>query len=133
LGPSRRLPPGRSVFFRYATPLGILVLIGLGLANNQYLQDNRPLNGSISGLLSIGAVLPVAIAVRRPLIAWRLAFPLLFLGPIDAQARESWPWPPVQIIGFLLVLFLVALTEDSGVTAWATGVSIVPPFLFGDA
>jgi signal transduction histidine kinase len=132
LGPSRRLPRGRSVFFRYAAPLGILALIGLGLANNQYLQDNREISGAISGLLSVGAVLPVAIAVRRPLVAWRFAFPLLLVGPINAQARESWPWPPVQIIGFLVVLFLVALTEDSGVTAWATGFSIVPPFLFAD-
>jgi hypothetical protein len=84
LGPSRRLPPGRSMFFRYAAPLGILALIGLAFANNEYLQDNRDMTGLLSGLLSVGAVLPVAIAARRPLAGWRLAFPLLFLGPANA-------------------------------------------------
>jgi signal transduction histidine kinase len=57
---------------------------------------------------------------------------MLILGPINAQAREPWPWPPVQIIGFLAVLFLVALTEDSAVTAWVVGFSIVPAFVFAD-
>jgi signal transduction histidine kinase len=40
------------------------------------------------------------------------------------------PWNPVQIIGFLVVLLRLAATERSGVTAWATALSLVPVFLF---
>ncbi len=78
----------RGHFFRYAAPLGILALIGLGVANNEYLRDNREMTGVLSGLLSVGAVLPVAVAVRRPMVAWRVAYPMLFLGPINATGQR---------------------------------------------
>ena len=94
------------------------------------LLDNREISGVWSALLSAGAVIPVAVAARRPLVAWRIAYPLLFLGSMNAAPKESWPWAPVQIVGFLVVLLVVALTEDSTVTAWATGFSIVPGFFF---
>jgi signal transduction histidine kinase len=126
------LKPGRGPIFRYGAPLGILALIGLGFANNEYLLDNRELSTVWAGLLSLGAVLPVAVAVRRPLVAWRIAYPMLYLGMVSANAKESWPWAPVQIIGFLFVLLMLALTEDSTITAWAVGLSIIPGFLYTD-
>jgi signal transduction histidine kinase len=131
-GPGRVLPPGRGLIFRYGPPLGILALIGLGFANSQYLLDNRSLSEGWAGLLSLGAVLPVAVAVRRPLVAWRIAYPLLYLGVMYADPKESWPWAPVQLIGFLAVLLLVALTQESAVTAWAVGLSVVPGFIYTD-
>lgn len=131
LGPGRTLPPPRGRFFRYGIPLGALALIGLAVANNQYLLANRPTLAAVwAGLLSAAAVLPVAIAVRRPLVAWRIAYPVLFLGSMSASPTESWPWAPVQIIGFLVVLLLVAITSDSAVTVAAVAFSIVPGFIF---
>jgi signal transduction histidine kinase len=132
IGSSHTLSPGRGLFFRYGIPIGFLALIGLGIANNQYLQDNRQMNGVVSGLLSLGAVLPVAVAVRKPVVAWRIGYPMLFLGTIMARGSESWPWAPVQIIGFLFVMLMLAVTERSAVTIWATAFSIVPPFLYTD-
>jgi signal transduction histidine kinase len=129
-GPSPTLPPGRGLIFRYGVPLGLLGLIGLAVANDRYLQDNREIEALWSGILSFGAVLPVAIAARRPLVAWRIAYPLLFFGSMNAAPKESWPWAPVQIVGFLVVMLLVAITSDSAVTAWAVGFSVVPGFFF---
>src|SRR4029450_13913115 len=82
LGPSRVLPVPRWRFLWFAVPLGILALIGLGAANVQYLQDNREISDWLAVLLSAGAVLPVIIAVRRPVVAWRVAYPMLFLGTV---------------------------------------------------
>lgn len=131
-GPGRVLPAGRGWFFRYGVPLGILALIGLGFVNNQYLLDNRSLSAGWAALLSVGALLPVAIAVRRPLLAWRIAYPMLYLGVMYANSKESWPWAPTQIVAFLFVLLMVALTEDSAITTWVVGFSVVPGFFYTD-
>jgi signal transduction histidine kinase len=132
IGRSRTLSPGRGWFFRYGIPLGFLALVGLGIANIQDLRENRGLLGWVAALLSLGAVLPVALAVRKPLLAWRFAYPMLFLGTIMARGSEAWPWAPVQIVGFLFVLIVLAITENSAVTIWATILSAVPPFLYTD-
>jgi signal transduction histidine kinase len=129
---SRVLSPGRGWFFRYAIPIGALALVGLGIANIQYLRENRDMHGWVAALLSLGAVLPIALAVRVPLLAWRFAYPMLFLGTIMARRSESWPWAPLQIIGFLFVLIVLAITENSAVTVWAIILSAVPPFLYTD-
>lgn len=134
IGPDRPPPPARSrrwaTILLYGVPLGLLALIGLGLANAAYLLENREMNQAVAGPFSVGSVLPVAVAVRRPLLAWRIAYPMLFLGVIDATGREPWPWSAVQILGFLFVLVVLALREESAVIAWATALSLVPVFVF---
>jgi signal transduction histidine kinase len=132
LGPTRTLRwPGHPIF-RYAVPLGIMALIGLAAANVQFLQDTRDMWGLYAILLSVGSVVPLAVAVRRPVIGWRIAYPMLFLGTIRANESDSWPWAPVQIIMFLLVMVLVAVAEDTALTVWATAFNIVVPFLYAD-
>ncbi|HET6532893.1 MAG TPA: histidine kinase [Actinoplanes sp.] len=132
LGPSRRLEAPRWRFLWYGVPLGLLALLGLGATNVAYLEDTRGLPTWLALLLSAGAVLPVAIAVRRPVVAWRVAYPMLFLGTVYGRPTESWPWAPVQIVGFLVVMVLLAVFEQSAVTAWATAFTIVVPFLYAD-
>jgi signal transduction histidine kinase len=132
-GPDRRRPPAsprQARFLAYATPLALLALTGLGIAAAQYLTGNRPLGEFVAGVLAFGSVLPVVIAFRRPLLAWRVAYPMLFLGVFHAQPDEPWPWNSVQIVGFLFVLGALAAAEESGVTAWATALSMVPLYLF---
>jgi signal transduction histidine kinase len=131
-GPDRRVGIGHGWFYRYGVPLGLLALLGLGAANYQYLAGNRHLNPLVNVLLSAGAVVPVAVAARRPLLAFRIAYPFLFLGTIMARASDAWPWSPVQIVGFLGILVAVAMLESSAVTFWAAAVSVVVPFLYTD-
>ncbi len=135
-GPDRRRPPARRSRWiklrAYAIPLGLLALVGLGFSAGAYLQETRGTGQPLAVVLAAGSVLPVALMFRAPLLAWRIAYVMLFLGVLGAKPAEPWPWNPVQIFGFLAVLGALALAEDSGVTAWATGFSLVPLFLFAD-
>ncbi|GAA3344905.1 sensor histidine kinase [Amorphoplanes nipponensis] len=134
LGPDRRPAPARSPrwarFQVYGVPLGLLALVGLTIGNMTYLLDNRPLHPTVAALLAGWAVAPVVVAVRRPLLAWRLSYPLLFLGVYAADPGEAWPWSPVQILGFLLVLGALVWRETPAVVAWVTVLSVVPVLLF---
>lgn len=137
-GPLRRLfwssetarPAPRGRFWIYAYPLGLLALTGLGLVAGTNLSDTRDLSYIVIVIMAAGAVLPVVLTLRRPILAWRLAFVMLFVGSIDAPAKESWPWNVVQILGFLLVLGRLAVLENSSLTLWATASSLVPVFLY---
>jgi signal transduction histidine kinase len=126
-------PPRRPRWPRlrpYAIPVGLLALIGLGFAAANYLMDARGTHQFLAIVIAAGSVLPAVLALRAPLLAWRIAFVMQFIGVIGAKPTESWPWNPVQICGFLIVLFVVALTEQSAVTVWVTAFSVIPAFLF---
>lgn len=137
-GPLRRLiwlkevprPTRRRRSWWYAAPLSLLALAGLGLAAGAYLEDNRNLPAIVVVIMAAGSVLPVAVCVRRPVLAWRIAYPFLFLGVINVAPSEPWPWNAVQIFGFLVVLGRLAMTQQSAVTLWATVASLIPVFLF---
>ncbi|MFB6391901.1 sensor histidine kinase [Polymorphospora lycopeni] len=128
--PYRAEPAGRWRRFRpYLVQAGLLGLIGLTVAAAQYLQDARGLPEPAAIALGIGATLPAGIALRAPLWAWRLGYPMLFLGALHARPEESWPWNPVQIFGFLFVLVLLAVRADAGVAAWAGLLTLLPVYL----
>jgi signal transduction histidine kinase len=123
-------PAPRRRFWVYAAPLGLLALVGLGFAAGQYLESNRVLPEIVIVILAAGSVLPVAVCFRWPVLAWRIAYPMLFLGVINYNPKEPWPWNVVQILGFLLVLGRLAVTQDSAVTLWATVASLIPVFIY---
>ena len=137
-GPVRRLlwsretrrPAPKGRYWPYARPLGLVAVAGLGLAAGAYLADNRRMPEILVALLALGSVLPIVLTLRFPVLAWRLAFLMLFVGTVNTTAKEPWPWNAVQIIGFLIVLGRLATTQPSAVTAWATGLSIVPLFVY---
>jgi signal transduction histidine kinase len=122
--PSREIKP----FLRYAIPIMFLALAGAGLAAGAYLHDDRGLDGWTAALLGAGSVLPVMLMVRRPLVAWRLAYLMLLAGSLHYQPKEPWPWNPVQVLGTLAVLFVLAAAESSPVTVWAVALTLIPVF-----
>ncbi|MEV6637962.1 sensor histidine kinase [Actinoplanes sp. NPDC051470] len=133
LGPTTRLtPPRDNTFLRYAVPLAVLGLIGLIVANAAFLQDSREMSGWSALLLSVLTVGPIVIAVRNPVVGWRFAYPMLIVGAIGAKSTDAWPWAPMHIIAFLAGMLLMAFTQDTSITIWATGFNIVVPFLFAD-
>jgi signal transduction histidine kinase len=132
LGPTRQLQWPDHPFFRYAVPPGILALIGLMVVNAEYLRDARDMAGVLPVLISLGTVAPLAIAVRRPVIAWRFAYPMLVIGTFHAKPTDAWPWSPVQIIFFLIIMVTVAAAEDTVLTVWATAFNAVLPFFYSD-
>jgi signal transduction histidine kinase len=125
-------PAPRRRFWAYATPIGLFALVGLGLAAGAELSDNRKLPTIAFVIMAIGSVLPVAVSYRRPILAWRLAFVMMFVGVINVAPAEPWPWNTVQIFGFLVILGRLAATQDSSITAWATLASLGPVFLFAE-
>jgi signal transduction histidine kinase len=133
-GPERPRPParrGRWARIRlYLLPIALVGLLSLAFAAGEYVQDSRGQGLAVVILLGVGSVLPVALTAVAPLMAFRVALVMMFLGVIGARATETWPWNPVQILGFLLVMFRVAVTEQTGVTAWATALGLVPVFVF---
>jgi signal transduction histidine kinase len=138
MGPLRRLfwrkevprPTPRRRFWAYATPILLVALVGLGFAAAADLSNTRRLPEIVIIILVVGSVLPVAVCLRWPVVAWRIAYPMMFLGVINAQPGESWPWNVVQILGFLVVLGRLAATQEDAVTIWATVSSLIPVFLF---
>jgi signal transduction histidine kinase len=142
MGPLRRLligkevprPAARRRALTYAVPIAVLALIGLGLAAGAYLADNRGLPTVVIVLLGFGSVVPVAVAWRRPVLAWRIAFLMMFAGTINAGPKEPWPWNPVQIFAFLFVLGrLATVSRESMLTVWATTLSVGALFVYAPA
>ncbi|WP_307834333.1 sensor histidine kinase [Paractinoplanes lichenicola] len=136
-GPLRRLfwsrekarPALQGQFWTYAIPLGLLGLIGLGFAAGAAL-DGRGLDRLWVVIIAVGSVLPVVITFRLPVLAWRAGFLMLFLGSLQADPKESWPWNTVQLLGFLVVLGRLAVSEESALTIWAVAFSLIPVFVY---
>nr|MDT0659662.1 histidine kinase [Micromonospora sp. DSM 115978] len=128
-----RPPGGAAARWRRALPVilpaALLGLLGLTVAAIQYLQDVRNLPGWAVLVIAVGSTLPVAVAVVSPLWGWRLCYPMLFVGAIAALPTESWPWNPVQIVGLLVVLAILAVRTGTGVVAWAATLTLPPVFL----
>lgn len=113
-----------------AIPLLLFATVGLSFAAARYLEDSREMAYVTSLLIGFFTVLPVLLAYHRPLTAWRLGFVGLFVGVINANPTESWPWNPVQIFAFLLILGALALFAGTGVVAWAALITLIPVFLY---
>lgn len=142
MGPLRRLLVGKEVprptprgrFYSYAVPVLLLALIGLAAATGAYLRDNRHLPAVAVWALAVGTMLPAVAAYTRPVLAWRLAFVMMFLGTVNHVPKEPWPWNPVQIFVFLFVLGrLAVVSRESWQTFWAAALSVGTVFLYAPA
>ncbi|MEV6669884.1 sensor histidine kinase [Streptomyces sp. NPDC051162] len=103
-----------------------------------FLTREYGLHPGISVVLAFLQAGPLVVAVRRPLLAWAVvlvadvagAVALLGLPPRDGL---PWPWPPMEIIGMLLLMLAVGLRERPRtlVAVWtATGavcVALITP------
>jgi signal transduction histidine kinase len=132
----RELPPPRAPAPRWrrlagwARPLGVFAAVGMIAAATAYMQDTRGSSWPEAVLVGVMSVVPAALSWRWPLRSWGVAFVALFLGPIGQLPDETWAWNPVQILGTLIVLFVVAYRAPLAVTAWVTLLSLIPPFVF---
>jgi signal transduction histidine kinase len=114
-------------------PLLVLGVLGLGATATVFLQDARGQTDAVALIIGYASVLPILLAYHRPLLAWRIAYVMLFVGVLDALPTETWPWNPTQILLFLIIEAALALRADTGVVAWAGLLTLIPVFLFVEA
>lgn len=128
-------PGGRGRRLAYVLVL-VLVTVLIPVTGTTLSQDYG-LPGAIAISLGFAQAGPLVLAVTRPLQAWWIVITadtvgalLLLLTP----GRElSWPWPPMEIIGYLALCVALALRERRGtlIAVWSVtlGLSLVFGFV----
>ncbi|MFD8996507.1 sensor histidine kinase [Streptomyces abikoensis] len=103
----RRLPYAVAILF-------VAILLPV---TTMFLGDGYHLDADWALVLALFQVLPLLFAVRRPLVAWAVAFTAhtvcaaVLLGIAPGPNPQPWPWTPMGIIGMLLLLLAVGLRE----------------------
>jgi signal transduction histidine kinase len=104
----------------------ILITLMLGLVN---LASARA--GLIVALLALAAVAPLLLAVRYPLLGWRIGWLALLLVPLARSGWwGGWPWGPAQVAGLLIVFCVAGLRYGRSALWWMWGLSLVPWWLW---
>lgn len=75
------------------------------------------LNGGIASALAVTQSAPLVLAVVRPLPAWYLIFAAdvagaLVLLTVDFEDRLLWPFPPMEIVGYVGLCLALGLRES---------------------
>jgi signal transduction histidine kinase len=82
-------------------------------------------------LVALAVVAPLLVAVRYPLMGWRIGWLGLLLVP---SLHESWwgglSWDPVQILVLLTVLCLGGIRCDRPVLCWLWALTLIPWWLW---
>ncbi|GGX71621.1 sensor histidine kinase [Streptomyces hiroshimensis] len=81
--------------------------------------------------LGVAQAVPLLVAVRRPLLAWAIAFAADLVAAVAVLSEPvhgdwPWPWPPMTVIGMLLLMLAVGMRErrPTLVAVWlATGLA----------
>ena len=78
-------------------------------------------------LVALAVVAPLLVAIRYPLLGWRIGWLGLLLVPL---LREHWwgglPWDPVQILVLLTVLCLAGIRHERPVLCWLWALTLIP-------
>ncbi|MER7009451.1 sensor histidine kinase [Dactylosporangium sp. NPDC000555] len=108
--------------------IGAVAGLVSGLPAYQYYLGNvRGVGGRDWLLLLVASGLiaaPIALVATRPLLAWRIAFLAGILTPLRIHIEQGtpWPWQPLQMLSYPLILAVVAIRHPRGVVLW-TGAS----------
>lgn len=119
--------PARTRGARVRRFLAVVVALLSGLLAYEYYLGKAVPSGYLwlkVGAASVLIAAPIALVAIRPLLAWRIAFVTAILtgAGIRLDDNTPWPWQPVQILSFPVILAAVAMRHPRGVVAW-TGVS----------
>jgi signal transduction histidine kinase len=78
-------------------------------------------------VVAVGVVVPLALAVRYPLLGWRIGWLGLLLLPLPGL---SWwgglPWGLAQILVLLVLLCAAGIRHDRAVLGWLWALTLVP-------
>ncbi|MFD9358733.1 histidine kinase [Streptomyces sp. NPDC060031] len=73
--------------------------------------------GGWAGALGVAQTVPLLLAVTRPMAAWLLILTADTVGAVmlihaEQVARHAWPWTPMVIVGYLLLMVCLGLRES---------------------
>ncbi|WP_031050629.1 sensor histidine kinase [Streptomyces sp. NRRL F-5650] len=74
------------------------------------------LNGAVASALAVAQTAPLLLAVVRPLHAWYVVVAAdvagaLALLTVDFDARLLWPFPPMELVGYVALCLALGLRE----------------------
>ena len=82
-------------------------------------------------LLAVPVVVPLPLAARHPMLAWRIGWLALLLAPLlPAAWWGGWPWGPGQILAMLGVFFLAGIRQQRPALWWMWALSLIPWWLW---
>ncbi|MGW0928830.1 sensor histidine kinase [Streptomyces sp. NPDC002644] len=81
------------------------------------LVQDYGVNGVTAGALATAQTAPLLLALTRPLPAWWVIFTADVLGAVALMAApgtegRSWPWTPMVVVGYPLLMVLLGLRES---------------------
>jgi signal transduction histidine kinase len=116
-----------------------LVLVVLTLANGPTIPSGvGPSFGPVHGtppwpvtLLGLVAVLPLPLAARYPLLAWRIGWAAFLLVPLaGGYWWGGWPWYPVQVPLLVMVFWVAGIRQQRPVLWWMWGLTLLAWWLW---
>jgi signal transduction histidine kinase len=114
----RALLAGASRRWVRLLPWGVAFVLSVALLPTtiQVLSVDYGLNGGIASALAVAQTAPLLLAVIRPLRAWYVIFAAdvagaLVLLTVDFEAQRVWPFPPMEIVGYVGLCLALGLRE----------------------
>ncbi|MFI0036556.1 sensor histidine kinase [Streptomyces mutabilis] len=114
----RALLAGASSRWVRLLPWGVAFVLCVALLPTtiQVLTADYGLNGGLASALAVAQSAPLLLAVVRPLRAWCVIFAAdaagaLALLTVDFEERLLWPFPPMEIVGYIGLCVALALRE----------------------
>jgi hypothetical protein len=78
-------------------------------------------------VLAVMVVLPLPLAARYPMLAWRVGWLGLLLVPLAHAAWwGGWPWGPPQVLALLVTFCLAAVRQPRWALFWMWALTLVP-------
>ncbi|MFF5159743.1 sensor histidine kinase [Streptomyces sp. NPDC000348] len=116
--PPRALLAGASRRWVRLLPRGVAFVLCVALLPTtiQVLTADYGLHGGVASALAVAQSAPLLLAVVRPLRAWCVIFAAdvagaLALLTVDFEERLLWPFPPMQIVGYVGLCLALGLRE----------------------
>lgn len=116
--PPRALLAGASRRWVRLLPWGVAFVLSVALLPTtiQVLSADYGLNGGIASALAVAQAAPLLLAVVRPLQAWYVIFAAdvagaLALLTVDFKEQLLWPFPPMEIVGYIGLCLALGLRE----------------------
>ncbi|HEX7161798.1 MAG TPA: hypothetical protein VF223_11265 [Trebonia sp.] len=110
-----------------AAALGGTLLIARSLGDHPSAQDFQRPAGLLVVLFALAACLP--LAVRYPLLAWRISFLMVLLGPL-IPGQGGFGLDPGSVTILLITFVIAGLRRPRAVLWWMQALMLVPVWLW---